>query len=108
MTPRVTTHIRLDISPSDQSLRNLSSLLTNRDISRCFSAKCRGVSARTFAEKTLGEISDLFFAQAVFRGETRKKKSVVLGLICTYTTQILLSIKILKSFRGSLSVKVRR
>ena len=79
MTPRVTTHIRLDISPSDQSLRNLSSLPTNRDISRCFSAKCRGVSARTFAEKTLGEISDLFFAQAVSRGETPKRRALFLG-----------------------------
>ena len=51
MTRRVKTHIRLGIrsvSPSDQS--------PHLPI-----AKFRGVSPRTFAEKTLGEISDFYF-----------------------------------------------
>ena len=75
------------------TLGNLRSLPTHRKISRSFSAKFRGVSPRNvsanfcgvsprnFAEKTLGEISVVFFflcekqyfAQGVYRGETRKR-----------------------------------
>ena len=88
MTRRVKTHIRLGIrsvSPSDQSPRcpHEETLGPYLPI-----AKFRGVSPRIFAKKTLGEISDFYFsprkkyfAQGVFRGETRKK-SFFLGLIC--------------------------
>ena len=103
MTRRVKTHIRLGIrsvSPSDQSPRcphekKLRALPTHREISRSFSAKSRGVSPRNVVEflrellrsfsakfrgVTFGEISIFFvsakknyFAQGVYRGETRKK-----------------------------------
>ena len=65
--------------PSLPAWRNLMSLPTHREISRIFSAKCRGMSPRNvreflrellrsfsakFAEKTLGEISDFLFFSA--------------------------------------------
>ena len=113
MTRRVKTHIRLGIrlvSPSDQSPRcpyeeilgpylpiakfrgvfprNVAQFL--REMSRSFSANFSGVSPRNFAEKTLGEKvififlrENIYFAQGVFLGETRKK-SFFLGLICMY------------------------
>ena len=85
MTRQVKTHIRLGIrsgSPSDQSVcypheetiasylpiakfrgvssRNLAEFL--REMSRIFFANLREVSPRNFAEKTIGEISDLYFS----------------------------------------------
>ena len=90
MTRQVKTHIRLGIrsgSPSDQSPRcpHEETLVPYLSI-----AKFHGVPSRTFAEclreKTLGEISDFYFsprkdyfAQGVFRGETRKKRAFFLG-----------------------------
>ena len=93
MTRRVKTHIRLGIrsvSPSEQSPRcpheeTLGPYLpiakfrgVSARVLRSFSAKCRGVSPRTFAEKTLGEIIHFKFSprKILFRarGETRKKE----------------------------------
>ena len=105
MTGRVKTHIRLGIRsvclsdpsprcPHEETLgpylpitkfrgvspRNLADCL--REMSRSFSGNFCRVSPRNFTEKTLGEISDFYFAQGVYRVETRKK-SFFLGLICT-------------------------
>ena len=54
--------------------RNFSKFL--RKISQSYSAKCRRVSPRTFAKKTLGEISKFYFSprKKIFcvRGEPRR------------------------------------
>ena len=56
-------------SESSQSTWRNQSLGTYREMSRSFSAKCRGVSQQTFAEflwdisrRKLGEISDFYFS----------------------------------------------
>ena len=108
MTRRVKTRLGICSVWSEPSLsawRNLKSLGTHHEISRSFTAKSRGVSprnvakflrelSRSFSAKFRGEIprrnkwflffsaKKKYFAQGVFRGETRKKELFFLVLIC--------------------------
>ena len=71
--------------------RNLMSLPTHRENSLSFSAKsCRRLSPRTFAEKTLGEISDFCFSprKKLFRKKgvpRRNAKKVLFSCADLYT-----------------------
>ena len=65
--------------------RNLRSLSTHRKILRSFCAKCRGVSPLYVGgnHRRIFLRDKIYFAQGMFRGETRKK-SFFLELICMH------------------------